>query len=295
MSDKLDCKVKLAISLLRAGEKEYSYSNYDKALEYFEECKNLINSNWQVKNGFNKFRTNFEDLSFFIKETCENIAKNKWSYYNTSSMEEAIYFLKSKNCYLPDYEYYYYLYKAYKESKSNRTSNLELARKIKDPIDFINGIFYPHGFTTHLYNKSRKVTDLQNRISQKENDIRNLKYELNSVENGIKNTQSMINAKKSAVSNKNLAITELNNLANDLITKGNEINNQTEETVNENKNQVKQVEQNIKEKKDFVEEITKLEKEKKDDIEKMKNNNKNLKEKNELLFKMLTALESKLN
>ena len=157
----------MAESLLRAGEYEYNYSNYDKALEYFEDCKNLINSNWQVKNRFIKFCSEI-NLWKKTNETYKQIAKNKWSYYNTSSMEEAIDFLKSKNCseqILKDYEHYYYLYKAYNESKSNRISNLNMARKLYDPIEF-NGIIYYPGFTTHLYDKSRNEDDLQNRINQ---------------------------------------------------------------------------------------------------------------------------------
>ena len=243
-----------------------------------------------------------------LNDTLIEIAKENWSN-NITSMETAMdYLRKAKNLYnvssIEDFylraiKLYYYCYKAYYESSSNRTSNLDMARKYQKDGSFsaYNGIFSNTGIddVNYLYNKSRNIDNLESQIGQKRNNISNLNYELNSINNNINNTQSMINAKNNAISNKNSAISELNNLASTLISNGNEINNETKDAINEVKNQVNEVKKNIQEKKEFVKEIAKLEKQKKEDIENMKNNNKNLKQKNEQLMLMLTALESKLN
>ena len=287
---KLECRVKLANSLLFNGEEYVNYHDYynaDLAIPYFEEALNIINSYWQVKNKFcylNRLKTK-------LAKSYEHIAKNKWSNYDINSMESTIDYLKkvenlNVGCLLiKNFKLYYYLYKAYNESKSYRTSNLDMARKFEE-----NGIN-----VSDIYYKSRHINDLQNSIEQKQNNIRNLNYELNSVNNNINNIQSKIYAKNSAISNKNTTITELINLTNSLVTKGNEINTETNQIINEGKNQVEQVAKNIKDKKDFVEELNKLEGQKKKDIENMKNNNKMLKQKNEQLIQVLTTLELKLN
>jgi predicted nucleic acid-binding Zn-ribbon protein len=96
-------------------------------------------------------------------------------------------------------ELYYYLYKAYYESNSNRISNLENAKKFEE-----NGIN-----VTDLYNKSKHISDLEYDISIKQSNISNLNYELNSINNNIYNIQSNINVKNTVISNKNTAIENL--------------------------------------------------------------------------------------
>ena len=296
---KLDCRVQLVRSLVGYGIEQFDNEYYSNACEYLEEALNILNSYWQVRNRYGSF----DFLKKKIGDAYVKIAKQHWSYHNTFSMETAFnYFRKAINYdygkgIFSDYQLYYYLYKAYYESKSNRTSNLDMAKKFGDSMIIFEGNtkYFNDYVIAECYNKSVNIDNLQNTISQKENDIRNLNYELNSVVNNINNIQSKINAKNVAINNKNTAITELNRLADSLISEGSEINNKTEESVNEGKNQVEKVKKNIKDKKDFVEEIKKFESQKREEIENMKNNNKTLKEKNEQLFIMLNALELKLN
>ena len=296
---KLDCRVQLVRSLVRYGIEQFNNEYYSNACEYLEEALNILNSYWQVKKRYG----NFNSLKNKIGDAYVKIAKQHWSYHNTFSMETAFnYFRKAINYdygkgIFSDYQLYYYLYKAYYESKSNRTSNLDMAKKFGDSMIIFEGNtkYFNDYVIAECYNKSVNIDNLQNTISQKENDIINLNYELNSVVNNINNIQSKINAKNIAINNKNTAITDLNRLADSLISEGSEINNKTEESVNEGKNQVEEVKKNIKDKKDFVEEIKKFESQKREEIENMKNNNKTLKEKNEQLFIMLNALELKLN
>ena len=286
---KLECKVKLVNSLLFYGE-EYTgedYYNADIAIPYFEEALNIINSYWQVKNKF----CYLNRLKNKLAKSYEHIAKNKWTNYNISSMESAIDYLKkvdnlNVSCSLrKKFELYYYLYKAYNESKSYRTSNLDKARKFEESGINVSDIYY----------KSRHINDLLNVIEQKQNNIRNLNYELNTVINNINNIQSKIYAKNTVISTKNRTITELINLTNSLVSNVSKINEETNQSIKDGINQVEQVEKNIKNTKDFVEELTKLEEQKKKDIDNMKNNNKMLKQKNEQLIQVLTALELKLN
>ena len=298
---KSDCKYKLFLSLNHYGDENYDNENYFDAKDNLEEALNFLNSNWQIKNRCYGYPS---CIKLKLGRTYEKIAIQKWSDYNIYSMEDSLDYLRKANNYRDEKmllrvtQLYYYLYKAYNESKSNRTSNLDMARKnkIENTTCSISGFSdYYKGNVHDLYDKSRRIDELENQILQKRNKISNLNYELNSIMNNINNTQSKINAKNSAISNKNDAITSLNNLANSLVTNGSIINNETENAINEGKNQVEQVKENIQAKKDFVEEISKLEKQKKDDIENMKNNNNTLKQKNKQLIQMLTALESKLN
>lgn len=300
---KLDCQIELVNNLRRYGDENKKNKSYWNAKENYEEALNYLNSNWKVRNKY----SGINYIKMKLSDTLIELAKENWSN-NITTMETAMDYLnKAKNLYnnsiIEDFylraiKLYYYCYKAYYESSSNRTSNLDMARKYqKDGSFSADNIFSNSGIddVNYLYNKSRNIDNLESQIGQKRNNISNLNYELNSINNNINNTQSMINAKNNAISNKNSAISELNNLANTLISKGNEINNETKDAINEGKNQVNEVKKNIQEKKNFVEEIAKLEKQKKEDIENMKNNNKNLKQKNEQLMLMLTALESKLN
>ena len=297
---KLDCRIKLVKSLENYGIEQYNYENYSNACEYFEEALNIINSYWQVKK-----EVDDTDIKKKISSSYFRLSKQNWNYYNINSMETALNYLRKAYNYdnnfwyriLRDYELYYYLYKAYHETKSNRTSNLFNAKQLGEQMTVFEGNtpINDKFCITVCYGISLNIDNLQNSISQKENDIRNLNYELNSVLNNINNIQSKINAKNIAINSKNTAIEDLNRLADSLISKGSEINNKTEESVNEGKNQVEEVKKHIKDKKDFVEEIKKFESQKKEEIENMRNNNKTLKEKNEQLFIMLNALESKLN
>jgi DNA repair exonuclease SbcCD ATPase subunit len=298
---KSDCKYKLFLSLNHYGDENYDNENYFDAKDNLEEALNFLNSNWQIKNRCYGY---LSCIKLKLGKTYEKIAIQKWSDYNIYSMEDSLDYLRKANNYRDEKmllrvtQLYYYLYKAYNESKSNRTSNLDMARKnkIENTTCSVSGFSdYYRGNVHDLYDKSRRIDELENQIWQKRNKISNLNYELNSIMNNINNTQSKINAKNSAISNKNDAITSLNNLANSLVTNGSIINNETENAINEGKNQVEQVKENIQAKKDFVEEISKLEKQNKDDIENMKNNNNTLKQKNKQLIQMLTALESKLN
>jgi len=303
-SIKSDCKYKLVLSLYEYGKENYNNENYFDAKDYLEEALNFLNSNWQIKNRCSSSGY-LSSIKSKLGVTYEKIAIQKWSDNDIYSMETSLDYLRKANNYFDEKnalrisQLYYYLYKAYNESKSYRTSNLDMARKyqIEGSVFFCYTGFSDSGIgnVNDLYYKSRRIDELENQIGQKRNKISNLNYELNSIVNNINNTQSKINAKKSAISNKNDAITSLNNLANSLVNNGSIINNETESAINEGKNQNELVKKNIEAKKDFIEEISKLEKQKKDDIENMKNNNITLKQKNEQLIQMLSALESKLN
>ena len=246
---KLDCRIKLVYSLQKYGIEEYNNQYYSNACEYLEEALNILNSYYQVKRRFSDYE--IKNIKEKIRDSYVEIAKQNWNNYNISSMETAINYFKKANNYINyyfgNYQLYYYLYKAYYESKSYRTWNLCQAKQYEDKrpnIVFLHntGIYD----VTKYYNKSVRIDNLPNTISQKENDIRNLNYELNSVVNNINNIQSKINAKNIAINSKNTAMADLNRLADSLISKGSEINNKTEESVNEGKNQVEEVKKNIK-------------------------------------------------
>ena len=303
---KIFCRSGLVDSLYEYGCDLYKKESYSSAKENFEEALNILNSYYEVRdwygNGIDKIKRK-------LGETLFKIAEEKW-HNNINDMETAIDYLRqAKNLfdYLNDYrdylsaaQIYYYLYKAYNESISNRTSNLDMARKCDyDPRTFFHyrGVFRTDGIgdINYLYNKSKSIDNIESQIGKKRSNMSNLNYELNSINNNINNIQSMINEKISVINNKNGAISELNNLTDSLISNGNEINNETIDIINNGKNQVEEIKENIQEKKEFVEEIAKLEKQKKEDIENMKNSNKALKQKNEQIMLMLTALELKLN
>ena len=281
-----DCRKLLLNCLYRFGKNEYNDGYYSYALELFEEALNT------KKHGLYSTWTNYNinDITYYMSLIYEKQAKEYWKNDNIYYMEKSIDLLnKSKNLNRPlsiqnKLELYYYLYKAYNEPSSYRTSILEKAKQFEE-----NGIN-----VTCLYNKSKHISDLYNDISMKQNNISNLNYELNSINNNINNTQAKINAKNIAISIKNTSIRELNNLANTLIEKGRDINSQADESINDTKTQVKEVEKNVKEKKDFAKEIKEFENQKENEIKNMKNNNIILKQKNALLILMLNALESKL-
>ena len=302
---KIDCQYKLVFSLYNYGKERYDNKCFYDAKDNFEEALKIFNGNyWKLKDKI--LSHNVNNIKKELGKSYFEIAKIKWNNYDINSMEASLEYFKKANNYNVEsskyYQLYYYLYKAYYESKSNRTSNLDMARKFEDHrssgmhmyiLPFLNdyGIYD----VTIYYNKSKRITELEYQIEQKRNKISNLNYELNSINNNISNTKIKINAKNIAITNKNNALTSLNNLADTLVNKGNDINNDIKNIINEEKNQIVQVKQNIQSKKNFVKKISKLEKQKIEDIENMKNNNKKLKQNNEQLFLMLTSLESKFN
>ena len=268
------------------GKSEYNDKNYSYALELFEEALD------KKLHGLASTYTDpsKDNITYYLSLIYEKLAKENWDNNNIYYMEKSIEYLKkSKNLNRPlsiqsKFELYYYLYKAYNEPSSYRTSYLENAKSFEE-----SGIN-----VANLYYKSKHISDLYNDISYKQNKISNLKYELNNINSNISNTQLIINAKNLAISNKKENIKELNNLADNLITKGGEINYKTDESIQETKKQVKEANENIEEKKNFINEIKELETQKEEEIKNMKNNNFNLKQKNEQLISMLNALESKL-
>ena len=92
-----------------------------------------MNGNWKVKD---LFGSRINDLKKKLGETYYEIAKEKWSNYDTNFMETSIGYFKNASYYnvgsSRGYELYYYLYKAFYESKYNRTANLDMARKFED-------------------------------------------------------------------------------------------------------------------------------------------------------------------
>ena len=108
------------------------------------------------------------------------MAKNKWSNYDTKYMEESIEYAKKANNYNvnvgtpKDYQLYYYLYKAYNESKYWWTSNLDMARKFENHRPTSGFFCYSFDYkdyniydVTIYYNKSMHITELENQIEQK--------------------------------------------------------------------------------------------------------------------------------
>ncbi len=90
---KLECRVKLANSLIFYGEEFVNHDDYynaDIAISYFEEALNIINSYWQVKNKF----CYLNRLKNKLTKSYEYIAKGKWSNYDINSMESTIDYLK---------------------------------------------------------------------------------------------------------------------------------------------------------------------------------------------------------
>ena len=279
------CKINSTNCLYFLGKKEFSNNNYSNACELFEEALN--NHTFHLTSD----RTQI-GREAVVRELCnayDKLAKEYWRNDNLYYMEKSLdYYNKiHKLIYYvwPSYSQfrlYYYLYKAYNESSSSRTFNLE---QVKDNKEF--DVIY-------LYNKSKHITDLYNDISKKQNNISNLNYELNSIKNNINNIQLMIDAKNIAITTQNSDIKNLDDLADTLLKKGGDINNQVDETINKGKNQVKEIEENLIEKKGFVEEIKEMEKQKEEEIRNMKNNNGILKQKNEQLILILNSLELKL-
>ena len=92
-----------------------------------------MNENWKVKDWFG---SRINDWKKKLGETYYEIAKEKWSNYDTYPIETSIEYFKKASYYnfgsSRDYELYYYLSKAYYESKSNRTANLDMSRKFED-------------------------------------------------------------------------------------------------------------------------------------------------------------------
>ena len=73
-----------------------------------------MNGNWKVKD---RFGSRINDLKKKLGETYYEIAKEKWSNYDTNFMETSIGYFKNASYYnvgsSRGYELYYYLYKAY--------------------------------------------------------------------------------------------------------------------------------------------------------------------------------------
>ena len=284
---KTDCKCMIVRSYYYYGRDEYYDSYYSYARELFEEALNILKGNSSVRN-----RTGLlSDVKDYLGMTFEKLGMDEWSNYNSSYMEKAMeyfnkaadlgYSIKTKinNCRL-----YYYLYKAYNESKSYRTSNLSNAKYYQE-----SGID-----VSYLYEKSSHISELEQNISNINNKISNLNYELNSINNDIKNKQSIIDIKNIAISNKNTDISSLVELTKSLSSQGSQINEQVETKIEEEKSKIENVQKNIDKKKEFIEEIQEFEKKKEEEIKNMKENNCKLKLQNENLILMLNNLEKKL-
>ena len=248
-------------------------------------------------NEANSFNDRYHYNYFKGPKALEDLADKEWNYYDTGSMKNSIFCLKmcqnNVEEKLRERQLYYNLYEAYYGPKSFRKFYVDEAFKYAD--HYFSTLSINECDINNCSKKLLKIYGLEFEINNIRNSISNLKDKLNLIINNINNTQLKINAKNIAITNKNNDISELNKLADSLITKGNEINKKTNGIINEGKNQVEEVKKNIKDKKDFVEEIKKFESQKREEIENMKNNNKTLKEKNEQLFQMLNALESRLN
>ena len=153
--------------------------NYEEAAEYYMKIIKKFDEECFYYESYQRFG--------------EKLAKVCWKNNNDIySMEKSIDFLNKQSkklkeplSFINKLELYYYLYKAYNESKCFRTSNLEKAKNFEENEIYVTG----------LYNKSKLIEELNNAISSKQNNIFNKKYELNSINNDINNTQSMINTK----------------------------------------------------------------------------------------------------
>ena len=195
---KLNCRIGLIDSLLGYGQENYKNESYWNARENFEEVLNILNNYCEVRNRY--INPPYKFTKHKLSEDLVGIAKENWK--NTlNSMETSIdYLRKAKNIYNDVYnlekylrvtQLYYYLYKAYYESSSNRTSNLDISRKFKtDGHSFsaFNGLIGDEGIgdVNYLYNKSRNIDNLESQIGKKRNNIANLNYELNSINNNDK-------------------------------------------------------------------------------------------------------------
>jgi hypothetical protein len=130
---KADCRCLLVYSLYYYGEERYNSKCYHDAKDSFEEALKILNENYKARD---RFASKINDLKKYLGNSYYEIAKIKWNDYNTNYMEESIEYFKKACSYNvgnpKDYQLYYYLYKAYYESKSNRTSNLDMARKFED-------------------------------------------------------------------------------------------------------------------------------------------------------------------
>ena len=130
---KTDCRYKIVFSLYFYGGEKFENKSYWDAKEYFEEVLKFLNENWKVKDWFG---SRINDLKKKLGETYYEIAKEKWSNYDTYPIETSIEYFKKASYYnvgsSRGYELYYYLYKAFYESKYNRTANLDMARKFED-------------------------------------------------------------------------------------------------------------------------------------------------------------------
>ena len=147
--------------------------NYSYALELFEEALNI-----KRHELVSRYTLTLQGhITSYLSLIYEKLAKKNWDNYNTSCMETSIEFLKkSKNLNrsLPiqsKLELYYYLYKAYNESSTYRTSNLENAKSFEEYGINVN----------YLYDKSKHITELYNDISSKQSNISNLEQELSNI------------------------------------------------------------------------------------------------------------------
>lgn len=96
------------------------------------------------------YRSKFSDydidnINNYLKEIYTKFDFQTWNDYNITNMEEAINYLKQARNYSKSFSYFYsdcfecpyYLYKAYSESDSYRTSNLENAKKFAWHWDYL--------------------------------------------------------------------------------------------------------------------------------------------------------------
>jgi len=301
---KHDSKILLARCLYRLGKKEYNDKSFNISCDHLKEALRILPG---CESKFSHYE--IDEIKKYLKEMYTKLAYQSWSDYNTTCMEEAIHYIRQARNYDESYSYCYgcfecpyYLYKAYYESDSNRTSNLENAKRFAEhrPENRSMYLLLPNYrvYDTdidYLYRKSEQIDKNKNKINNKKESISNLNYELNSLKNKINKTESLIKIKKGLINNKNEEIIALNQLADTLISNGGEISNQTDEAINEEKNNIKEIESNINNKQDIINELKEYEKEKKEDIENFKKNNDELKKKNDQLILILNSLESKIN
>lgn len=305
---KNDSKILLARCLYYLGVKEYNDKSFNISCDHFKEALPIIEGN---RSKFPSW--GIDNINKYLKEIYEKFAYQTWNDYNITNMEEAIKYLNKARYYSKSFSYFhsdgfecpYYLYKAYYESDSYRTSNLENAKKFawhwNEPhprecyVRYIDDYSLYDTDIDKLYQKSKQIDENKNKINQKRASISNLNSELNSLKNKINNVESLIDIKKELINNKNEEINDLNKLADTLISKGGEINDQTDESIKEEKNNIKAIESNINNKQKCINELKEYEKEKKEDIENFKKNNEELKKKNDQLMLILNSLELKIN
>ena len=130
---KNDSRILLANCLYILGQNEYNDKSFNISCDHLKEALQIMLS---YRSKFMDYE--IDNINNYLKEIYTKFAFQTWNDYNITNMEEAINYLEKARNYSKSFSYFYsdhfefpyYLFKAYYESDSYRTSNLEKAKNL---------------------------------------------------------------------------------------------------------------------------------------------------------------------